>query len=508
MNDAGDMAGHAPDHITQVARFRIGRHRLAVDARLVEQVLPGPFVVTPLPLAPVHVPGAIRVREAAIPLLDVEALFGEPVDPASRTDAALTLVIRHPGGRFAVPVAALVGLARCTASQLSAIQVQQPTAGGVFTTLFTAPGDEGVDVLLDVHALARIAELHSVLATADYAGAGQAERERLCFVVQVGERRIAFDGQELRQLQRQAEIDRVALAHPGLLGFASCLGERVAVVALEALLGSAEPADAQVTPPLVVLDGPTGVPVALAVTAILDMERVPDSAVRALAAGDRNDDRARSVLWRGVFDSPRHGTLLLADGVALAAAATVVDTRALFATTPASSAVVAGTDAPVESFLVYRVAGGLLASGVRDARAVLPMPADFVDLRGAAPHAVGLFTHTHGVIRVVDLAALMSRPAVTVPVGRPVLVISTTSGLVGLLVDDVLFMRLASSRPLPGASGTRYGVLPPFGRTAPMPVDGTERAVTILDLAALARDPAFLQQLAVLASGEEQAHAA
>jgi chemotaxis signal transduction protein len=126
---------------------------------------------------------------------------------------------------------------------------------------------------------------------------------------------------------------------------------------------------------------------------------------------------------------------------------------------------------------------------------VLTLPPDFVDLRSQRHALVGLVAHAHGTIRVLDLAALMGGNTIAQPMGKPVLVFDAPQGPIGLLVDEVVAMRQSTTSELIGASRRPYGIVPPFAETAPMHIDGSDRGVAVLDLAALPEHPAFAQFL-------------
>jgi len=473
--------------ITRVARFRIGPYRVAVDARLVEHVHAKSFATVPLPMAPVHVPGVIRVDDRAIPLLDVEALFGDRT--GAPQDGRLTVVLRHAHGCFAIPADELLGLTRVREHDFSDISVQHPSADGVFTKLFSGAESEAAEVLLDIDALVRIGGLHTVLSTRASTEASGPTAGPTYFVVQVGDKRLAFDNKTVRQVQANAAVDRVGFTHPALIGFHALAGEQIAVVDVAVVLGLREAAEETPRLSFIVIDDARGAPIALVVSAILDMERTAGSTRHCAPA----DGEAANDFWHDSYESETHGSVLVADSAALWLASRVVDSRVLFASSRTDSAAAIGQ--AVRPFFVYRAAGGLLTSPVSGARAVLTLPQDFVDLRGQRHGWVGLFAHAHGTIRVLDLSVLMGGAPITHPVGKPVLVFDSPRGPIGVLVDEVIAMRQSRTRELSGASRRPYGVIPPFAETAPMHIDGADRGVAVLDLAALPAHPAFAQYL-------------
>lgn len=486
-----EVAVAAP-RATRVARVRVGAYTLAVDAQLVEQVLSEPLPLVPLPCAPAHVPGAVRIRDSAVPLLDIAALFGRP---GTETAPPLTMVVRHPRGRFAVRVDELMGLFTAKPEQYSEIDVQHGSTDGVFSHLFCASGIEIADVVLDVEAIARVGELHSSLAPHHAHAHRRVELGSTFFVVEAGARRIAFAAAHVRHVQAHALLDRVTFEHQALLGFYQLGAERIAVIELAAVLGLPTATASTRTRALIVLDDERGAPVAFAVSSILDMERFAEEAIRTLA----DDDGRDHPIWRGTYPSERHGTVLVADTRAVWHMGTLVDTRSLFANDGVGANETGEPSTPI-AHMVYRVAGGLLASRVCDARAVIALPADFVDLRGTGNSLVGLFTHKQRTVQVLDLASLMGRDAVVSPIGKPILVLTTQRGLLGLLVDEVLCMRSAVPTRIPGASRRPYGIIPAFAEMVCCRLDSDEWNVTVLDLDALGDYGDLMQLMGALES--------
>jgi chemotaxis signal transduction protein len=474
---AGGHALRGP--LARVARFRVGGYSLAIDSRLVEQVITAPFEVTPLPCAPVHVPGAVRVRDMGIPLLDLPTLFGARREgPAAATP--LAMIVSHPGGRFAVPVDELVGLTAAAEESFSAVDVQHPTAEGVFSRLYLPPDGHGAEVLIDVEAVARIAGLHSVLASPQAVTHQRADLTSTYFVVDAGGRKLALAASAVRRVQANVVVDPVDFPHHALLGFHQLGPERIAVVELAVILGLQAQAEPSRTRSVIVVEDARGAPVAFSVTAILDMERFAEREIGRLADDEGHDH----PIWRGTYHSQRSGPVLVAECAALWRLGTFVDSRALFGGTMNQGDTRAAACETV-AHMIYRVAGGVLASRVSDARAVVGLPADFVDLRGTGHAQVGLFTHKTRTVPVLDLAVLMGREAVERPVGKPVLVIDTARSLLGLLVDEVVCMSPVAPSPIPGASRRPYGVVPAFTAMVQVQMDGADRSVTVLDLDAL-----------------------
>ncbi|GAB1344725.1 chemotaxis protein CheW [Gemmatimonas sp.] len=473
--------------ITRVARFRIGDYRVAIDARMVEHVHAKSFAIVPLPMAPAHVPGAIRIEDRAIPLLDVEALFGGGREAPCGN--RLTVVLRHDDGHFAISADELLGLTRVREHDFAEVSVQHPTADGVFTKLFSSPESETAEVLLDLEALVRVGGLHTARAARASTSARGLTAGPTYFVVQVGDKRLAFDAKTVRQVQANASVERVGFSHPALIGFHRFAGEQIAVVDVAVILGWRGSAEDAARRSFIVIDDARGAPIALVVSAILDMERTTGSSRPCAPA----DGEAANDFWHHSYESEAHGLVMVADSAAIWAASRVVDSRGLFAASQADAT--AALDRQLRPLFVYRAAGGLLTSPVSGARAVLTLPKDFVDLRGQRHGVVGLFAHAHGTIRVLDLSALMGGAAIAQPVGRPTLVFDSPRGPIGLLVDEVIAMRQGATHALSGASRRPYGVIPAFAESAPMHIDGADRGVAVLDLAALHDYPAFAQYL-------------
>lgn len=493
----------------RVARVQAGGYSLAVDAALLEHVHQGPFELTPLPQAPAHVPGAVELRGVAVPVLDIVQLFDESTGAAydgsvprasaagtvGQLDGKMLMVIRHEHGRFAVPVDRVRGLVAARTEQFSEIVVQGEERSGVFSHLFIASETQGLDVLLDCAAVIRIARLHSVIAAPDSGRASQLDLGAMYFVVRAGATHFAFGALQVRQLQSKQPVEPLGFSHRALRGFYRFGRERVAVVDMAVVLGLPSKGVPDTVNDLVVISDERGSSLALSVEKVLDMEPVRANALQSIAADDGTDN----TLYRGTYVSDRHGTVIVVDARALWQASTMIDGRALFGHAAAGAGDGASTN---EHYIVYRAAGGLLASRVCDARAALQLPADFVDLRQPGQALIGVFTHRNRSVQVMDLGQLMGRDAIDDVVGRPIIVVPTERGLLGLLVEDVVCLREATAQFIPGASRRAYGVIPPFTEMIHVEVQETDRSVTVLGLDALADHADFMQLVSQSMRGE------
>jgi purine-binding chemotaxis protein CheW len=66
--------------LVQLCVFRVGASICAIDLNRVEEIVKVP-TLTPLPRAPAHLVGAVRYRDALVPVVDVRARLKLPPSP-------------------------------------------------------------------------------------------------------------------------------------------------------------------------------------------------------------------------------------------------------------------------------------------------------------------------------------------------------------------------------------------------------------------------------------------
>jgi purine-binding chemotaxis protein CheW len=91
MSPPGPTPGSAG---VQLCTFRVGGEDFAVDIMRVREIIP-PAPLTPVPEAPAHVAGVLRLRGEVVPIVDLRRRLGMPPGPPSRR--ARYLVVRVAG---------------------------------------------------------------------------------------------------------------------------------------------------------------------------------------------------------------------------------------------------------------------------------------------------------------------------------------------------------------------------------------------------------------------------
>jgi len=431
---------------------RVAAMDVAIPAELVEEIIRGPVELTPFPRAPRHVLGAFAFRGDPVPVVDLEAIL-RPQGAAPARPDALVVIIRHSFGRFAVLADAALGVVRAEEDRLTALDPRSTQGAGLFSQLYTPPDGGRVAVVLDLDSILETEGLRSaLLAATERTGARHARDGAAPHVMfRRGGVGFAIDARHARLAERAPDALASPLSHPVLKGFHPLRGESLPVVDTAALLGLPENGERH---GLLLVVGADAREIALEVDSITGMEPVEPGRLEALP----DDACARTDLLRGAFAGDG-GVSLVLDIETLLDAACLVDRAELFASEQAATDV--SQESETRPYLVYRAGGGAIATPLIELEAVLRLPEDFTDLRGGADAAtIGLASWQGRAVKILDLGALMERPAKNTGPGAPVLVARGADGLVGYLVERLELSRRARARPLPRPGERPFPRLP------------------------------------------------
>ena len=466
-----------------LALVRVGEFRLAVDAKLLDSVIPGPLQVSPFPRALAHVPGAFAWRGTSMPLLDIHALLAPRAHDAM-APVRLAAILRSTAGRFAMPIDAIGDVVRPTAGSLTALDVHSPQGAGLFSRLYAA-SDGTVWVVLDLEAILSIDDLRTGIHTvADQHADTAADTDSgpLHVVCRAGAALFAIDINAVRHVEKRTAGDSLAMPHPSLRGFHRFRDHTLAVVDLLSLL-ELPPSEAPNRESHLLMVGtrPPHV-VALVVDEIVSLARLRPGAVQPIP----DAASASAALYRGSTVVPGRGATIVLDPDALLQAASIVDPRLFDAADAARQDRTVQATAPMALHMVYIAGGGSLASRLIELDAIVQLRADFTDLRRESSPLVGLCAHGAGSVPVLDLSQLMGKPPVEPVVHRPVLMVRTADGICGLLVEQLLFLQSAAPVPMPGHGRRASGVMPALTEMIRARRNGADHSAAVLPLGAIA----------------------
>jgi purine-binding chemotaxis protein CheW len=229
-----------------LALVRVGRIHLALPAAWVDEIVKGPVELSVFPQAAPHVLGAFARRGAPVPVIDIAALLN-PGDDGRGRPVDFVLIIRHPGGRFAIQVDEIKGVVGAAPGTITELEVRSELGAGLFSRLYT-PADGGrVSVVLDLDAVLASPGVRSAAAQArdGEAGAGadgdagQRERGpgRPYVLFRAGGACFALDTAVAGRVEPYPAVLDSVIEHPFLRGFHRVRGRLMPVVEAAALPG-------------------------------------------------------------------------------------------------------------------------------------------------------------------------------------------------------------------------------------------------------------------------------
>jgi len=457
---------------------RVGPCEIAIDAALVQAVEQGPISISPFPRVAPHVLGAFAYRGASIPVVDLATVLSGAAEQSTAPEGRIVVILTHPAGRLAVHVDALHAMIRPRPEHLTPLEVHSPRGAGLFTNLYQASDDARISVVLDLDALLRIDDLHLALHAPirdRETAAIDAAPSCACVLIRAGVEVFALDAAAVRHVQRSVMSDvQAAAGHATMRGFVEYESEHVAVVDLLSVLGLPPSTSPDRGSHLVIIGSAQDRSVALQVDRLESIERL----TRTTELHDTSDAGA---LFAGSAPSARNGVVRVLDAQALLHAATVLEGPTLRTQSTMQDAEREDQRAR-RQYMVYRAAGGLLATPVGDITAVTTLPASAADQRQPGSAQVAVFTWQDRAVTVHDLGVLMGFAPLQEISGRAILMVGDGAQQVGLLVEEVSFLHQASPRRIPGHSRQPYGVVPVFEEMVSIGSRSDARSAAVLDV--------------------------
>lgn len=468
-----------------LALVRIGRINVAVPASLVDEVVAGPLELSVFPQAAPHVLGAFVRRGVPVPVIDIAALLAAGGD--AERPAEFALIIRHPGGRFALQVDEVKGVTSAGDATITELEIRSEEGAGLFSRLYT-PADGGrVAVVLDLDAVLATPGVRSAVETrpedADGKEGADAEEGGEFYVLfRAGGACFALNTAAAGRIERYPQAMDSEITHPFLRGFHRVRGNLMPVVELAAVMGMPPASGGAGGRNLLVLRGGGAAgETALGIDDVLAVRRVRESEIEPVAS---EAGFARGECLRGSFLHEGKLPVLVLDAEVFGRHVCVLEgdlsqqDAGIFAEGRNEPAM------PVHH-LVYQAGGSLLATALIGIEAVAKLPPDYVDLRQPGRAVVGMGSSQGRALTLVDLGVLLGAAPVVINDDRRVLVTASGKGLLGYVVESVNFMESAVAEPLPHPDRRPHGHVPPFMQMIRTRGENRERAACVLDLAAL-----------------------
>jgi purine-binding chemotaxis protein CheW len=452
--------------------MQVGACLLALPAASIREVISCPAVLAPLPASAPGLAGAVRLRGAIIPVLDLAEVLALGRSPSP----GVIVVMRREGRLLGLRACAVQGIATVGAAQLQAFGPPSSGSGPVTHTL-----EQGSDIV-SLLCPERLAALPGVLLVDEPrtpAAAALSQRAPYLLFASRGHD-LAIAAQAVDATVPATAIKPSAMASGCCLGVVAHHGRDVPVVDTLAALGLARARPAAQSA-LIVVRFPGGGLVGLTVDAVRDIALVAPQDVAAMPALAV----PRPSLFAGVLQVEGSRSLVLApaglhDDAALATFARLSGEQISAADRRAARE--AGGGAQV---LAY-VAGLDLATPLLQCSEILPFPADVTRIEGHQAGMLGLFMHRGTAVPLVDLAASLGLAARREGGGRVILV-RRGAAVVGFAVEELRAIETARLKASAhGDPGGGSPARPSLASLVEIGEGAAARMVPCMDLATLA----------------------
>lgn len=329
---AGAGAGAGDDPVLTLVHVKLGELAIGVDARYVLHALPRPARLARLPRSHDAVDGVFVDGGRTVPLVDLRAWMGVPVDPAA--PPGHVLVLGAEGRTIGLAIDAACGLAPVRQSQVRRVH-HADAEDGFFHSVAPA-GDDCLLSLLDpLRLMERVQAWTEGAADAapDVAAANACAGQRTLALVRLGGALLAVPAQLVAQVLPRPAHQPLFAGAGSLLGMIEWQGRYLPLVDLADALALAQ-SDA----PLMLVLGQDDSRVAFPIDATLEVRSLPLGALvpaaeaglahPLVAAVTLDQDGERILVLDDAALLRRHGTPGLATAGVDAAEAGIHDRRA------------------------------------------------------------------------------------------------------------------------------------------------------------------------------------
>ena len=381
--DAGAGVGADLDPALTLVHVRLGELAIGVDARFVLHALPRPARLARLPRSHGAIDGVFVDGERTVPLVDLRAWMGVPIDPAA--PPAHVLVLGAGGRTIGLAIDAACGLAPVRRSQLRRIHHADAEDG--FFHSVAQVSEDGLLSLLDPLCLMERVQAWSegageatpAASTASAAGTAGAAQRTLA-LVRLGGVRLAVPAQQVAQVLPRPQHQPLFSGAGSLLGMVEWQGRHLPLVDLAGALALAES-----TAPLMLVLAQGDSRIAFPIDATLEVRTLPsDALVPAAEAG-----LAHPLVDAIALDEDGERILVL-DDAALLRRHAAPGLAAAGATGPEAGATRAGTQGRRAGAHLVFDTGRFQAIPMDLVQEVLPLPPALAGLAEGAAAPSGL----------------------------------------------------------------------------------------------------------------------
>jgi len=460
---------------------RIGPMYLAVPIAAIREVVPHPAALSAIPRTLAEVTGAIDLRGALVPVVDLLHLMHPGVEAASDAIApAVIMVLRTPHGVIGVGVHQICGvvdLGNDRQTAISLIPGHLTASLGLISAGFVLDGRSGV--ILDVEALARLPGLiqgaDRLVADSVKLAGGTAT-----LTFGVGDHRFGLAADVIEAAVPACAVQPAALSDPLWMASVDYNGRRIPVADTLHLLGlgTCSPARTMAT---VVVRLNEGGRVALRIDAVQDMIRIRRETWLALD-GFAIDEES---LIAGVLDGVP--PIFMLDGAALAASPVLANLARMEEGSDAELTDRARDDARFggkrQPFLVFTLGQGQHAVPLEHVAEILPLDRlQSIAFEPGLSRFEGVIPHRGKALPIIDLARLLGVEGAQAP--QFILIATDGSRSAGFLLDTLR----AVERLVPHEVGNRRDAGGPDNLPGRVIITSEGKTCSVVDLANLIQD--------------------
>jgi purine-binding chemotaxis protein CheW len=416
-----------------VGLFRIGAALLALPALAIREVIPGQASYSPLPIKAEGLRGAVNLRGAIIPVLDLRPALGLPM---VENGDHVVLIMRRDRKLIGLVADAVRGIARVERGALFALEVgEAEPGGGIATHAFQI--DDEIATLLDARRVAERPNVPMVVETRATDPARHATGTDAILLLTCGNSHFGVAATCVDATVPRVRIERNALAAGFCLGIVAYQGQEVPVIDTVRAFGLGAGA-ARAESAVVILRFPPKGLLAFVLDEVRDIARIARSSILPMPAVARRE----TALFAGLFADATGRQHLLVDADALRADpafalfAGLCKPRRLAAsdggrggTSDGAPGRAGQSTTPVLTYW----AGGERATPLTQISVILPFPAHVAPFEGRGPAVLGLFVHRGRVAPLVCLATLLDQPRDFVDDDARVLVVEEGDVTVGFV---------------------------------------------------------------------------
>ena len=412
------------------ASFRLGKSELALSISSLQEVVPCPEAIIPVPLSPDYLLGLFNLRGRVVPIVSAAAIL--KMEATSDAPERRVAVVEQGGVR--------VGLLFDATSEILAVSGEELTSfaqgeGGAHNALRGALKLEGGNRILQVIDPSALLKIENIPLGAEAQTATQkkAAKRSQCITFRAGELRFALPMMAIREIIKVPEIQPSVLNYPYSLGMVNLRGQVVPVVDLARFLEIPAPASA---------DAENARIIVLNIAGQLFGFRV--SSVENIVAYYEEDllpiplfNQPKVELFRGLLTNAQAGdAILLHESKLLSHEEILHLTQGHSDLYRSEEKAAKARKAVRRTFLNFRL-DSLFSLPLAEVEEIALCGADLMKPPGYPAFVPGIFKLRGEVITVVDLRSVYKIGSTAMAAEQKILVVKGRSGKFGLLVDAV-----------------------------------------------------------------------